>query len=160
MADRIVPYHRVDPDIARDLFIRHALVEGEWNTHHAFFHKNMEKLQSASELEDKARRRDIVVDEQTLFDFYDARIPSSVTTGRHFDSWWKKKHRTEPTLLDFDPSKLVSDTHNVSEVAFPNVWRQGNVEYELSYRFEPGTPDDGVTVRIPMPLLAGLTPRI
>ena len=159
VADRIVPYHRVDPGIARDLFIRHALVEGEWNTHHAFFHNNMEKLQSASELEDKARRRDIVVDEQTLFDFYDARIPSSVTTGRHFDSWWKKKQRTEPTLLDFDPSKLVSDTHNVSEVAFPDVWRQGNVEYELSYRFEPGTPDDGVTVRIPMPLLAGLTPR-
>ena len=72
VADRIVPYHRVDPGIARDLFIRHALVEGEWNTHHAFFHNNMEKLQSASELEDKARRRDIVVDEQTLFDFYDA----------------------------------------------------------------------------------------
>ncbi|MBN9643328.1 ATP-dependent RNA helicase HrpA [Corynebacterium mendelii] len=158
VADRTVPYHRVDPVAARDMFIRHALIAGEWTTHHEFFHSNREKLDTAAGLEDKARRRNIVVDEDTLFDFYDRKIPADVTTGILFDKWWKNTRDSHPQLLDFDPAKLISDeAETVSEDAFPDLWRQGSIDYELSYHFEPGAPDDGVTVKVPVPLLGNLS---
>ncbi|MDO5031696.1 ATP-dependent RNA helicase HrpA [Corynebacterium sp.] len=154
VADRSVPYHRVDPVAARDMFIRHALIEGEWSTHHHFFHDNRRKLEEAGEYEEKARRRGLVVDEDTLFDFYDQRIPASVTTARHFDSWWKKQR--DKHVLDFDPDKLIEDSHEVTEEAFPDRWLKGSIDYDLAYKFEPGNPLDGVTLMVPVPLLAGL----
>ena len=156
VADRVVPYHRVDPVAARDIFIREALINGDWNTHHRFFHDNVRKLEEAAEYENKARRRGLVVDEDVLFDFYDKRLPDSVTTGRNFDSWWKKHRRSEPDYLSFDPEALIEDTQDVTEQSFPDHWRKGSIDYELSYKFEPGDPLDGVTVLIPVPLLAGL----
>ncbi|PIS65121.1 ATP-dependent RNA helicase HrpA [Corynebacterium striatum] len=156
VTDRMVPYHRIDPVAARDMFIRNALIEGEWNTHHHFFHDNVKKLEEAAQYEDKARRRGLVVDEDTLFDFYDQRIPAKVTTGRHFDSWWKKQQHQTPDLLDFDPDKLIEDTHDVTEEAFPDRWLKGSIDYDLTYKFEPGDPLDGVTLMVPVPLLAGL----
>ncbi|MCK7676709.1 ATP-dependent RNA helicase HrpA [Corynebacterium sp. CCM 9186] len=158
IADRTVPYHRVDPTAARDMFIRHALIEDDWTTHHSFFHENRAMLEDAAGLEDKARRRDIVVDEDTLFDFYDSRLPETVTTGRTFDSWWKKTRRNEPELLSFDPDALINEgSAAIDEEAFPDLWRQGSLDYALTYHFEPGADDDGVTVRIPIPLLAGVS---
>ncbi|OFO18974.1 ATP-dependent helicase [Corynebacterium sp. HMSC056F09] len=154
VADRTVPYHRVDPVAARDMFIHNALVDGDWTTHHNFFHDNKRKLAEASEYEEKARRRGLVVDEDTLFDFYDQRIPESVTTARHFDSWWKKQKNKHS--LDFDPEALLEDDHDVTEDAFPDRWLKGSIDYDLSYKFEPGDPLDGVTLRVPVPLLAGL----
>lgn len=156
VADRTVPYHRVDPTAARDMFIRNALIAGDWNTHHAFFKTNAQALDDAAAYEEKARRRGLIVDEDTLFDFYDQRIPAKVTTGRHFDSWWKKERRRNPDLLDFDPEKLIDDSHEVTEESFPDHWRKGSIDYELTYKFEPGDPLDGVTVMIPIPMLAGL----
>lgn len=156
VADRTVPYHRVDPVAARDMFIRNALIAGEWNAHHHFLKANAQALDEAAEYEEKARRRGLIVDEDTLFDFYDQRIPAKVTTGRHFDSWWKKKRRQEPDLLNFDPATLVDDSHDVTEVSFPDHWRKGSIDYELTYKFEPGDPLDGVTVMVPVPMLAGL----
>ncbi|MDN8619201.1 ATP-dependent RNA helicase HrpA [Corynebacterium kefirresidentii] len=156
VADRTVPYHRVDPTAARDMFIRNALVAGDWNTHHAFFKTNAQALDDAAAYEEKARRRGLIVDEDTLFDFYDQRIPANVTTGRHFDSWWKKERRRNPELLDFDPTKLIHDSHEVTEESFPDHWRKGSIDYELTYKFEPGDPLDGVTVMVPIPMLAGL----
>ncbi|MFH0410728.1 ATP-dependent RNA helicase HrpA [Corynebacterium sp. L4756] len=156
VADRTVPYHRVDPVAARDMFIREALIGGNWNTHHHFFHDNVKKLEDAAQHEEKARRRGIVVDEDTLFDFYDKRLPAKITTGRYFDSWWKKERHKNPTLLDFDPDSLLNEDASVTEEAFPDKWKQGSIEYELTYRFEPGDPLDGVTLMIPVPLLAGL----
>ncbi|MDV2414438.1 ATP-dependent RNA helicase HrpA [Corynebacterium kefirresidentii] len=156
VADRTVPYHRVDPTAARDMFIRNALVAGDWNTHHAFFKTNAQALDDAAAYEEKARRRGLIVDEDTLFDFYDQRIPAKVTTGRHFDSWWKKERRRNPELLDFDPTKLIDDSHEVTEDSFPDHWRKGSIDYELTYKFEPGDPLDGVTVMVPIPMLAGL----
>lgn len=156
VADRTVPYHRVDPVAARDMFIRNALIAGEWNAHHDFLKANAQALDEAAEYEEKARRRGLIVDEDTLFDFYDQRIPAKVTTGRHFDSWWKKKRRQEPDLLNFDPATLVDDSHDVTEVSFPDHWRKGSIDYELAYKFEPGDPLDGVTVMVPVPMLAGL----
>ncbi|RSZ61702.1 ATP-dependent RNA helicase HrpA [Corynebacterium hylobatis] len=157
IADRTVPYHRVDPEAARDMFIRHALIEGDWTTHHTFFHSNVEKLEAAAEIEEKARRRGILVDEDTLFDFYDSRLPQTVTTGRHFDSWWKKERQDNPQLLDFDPEALLGDdAGSITEEAFPDTWRKGSIDYDLEYRFEPGHPQDGVTILVPIPLLAGM----
>ncbi|AWB81760.1 ATP-dependent RNA helicase HrpA [Corynebacterium yudongzhengii] len=157
VADRLVPYHRVDPVAARDMFIRHALIEGDWSTHHDFYRRNVEKLETAAEVEEKARRRGIVVDEDTLFDFYDARLPENITTGKNFDHWWKKARRENPDLLDFDPEALLGDDASaITEEAFPDRWRDGSLEFELSYLFEPGHERDGVTVHIPVPLLAGI----
>ncbi|GAB3590980.1 ATP-dependent RNA helicase HrpB [Corynebacterium faecale] len=157
IADKVVPYHTVDPVAARDLFIRHALVQGEWTTHHRFFHDNAGKLNDLAELEAKARRRDIIVDEDTLFDFYDSRLPANATTSRHFDSWWKKTSRTQPDLLDFDPEELMNaDAGTITEEAFPDKWQKGGLIFDLSYHFEPGHRDDGVTVLIPVPVLGGL----
>ena len=156
VADRTVPYHRVDPSAARDMFIRNALIAGDWNTHHAFFKANAQALDDAAAYEEKARRRGLIVDEDTLFDFYDQRIPAKVTTGRHFDSWWKKERRRTPDLLDFDPAKLIDDSHEVTEESFPDHWRKGSIDYELTYKFEPGDPLDGVTVMVPIPMLASL----
>jgi ATP-dependent helicase HrpA len=157
VADRVVPYHRVDPEAARDMFIRHALIEGDWTTHHTFFHSNVEKLEAAAEIEEKARRRGIIVDEDTLFDFYDSRLPATITTGRHFDTWWKKERQTNPELLDFDPDSLLgADAGDITEEAFPDKWRKGSIDYDLEYRFEPGHPQDGVTILVPIPLLAGM----
>ncbi|WP_151640514.1 ATP-dependent RNA helicase HrpA [Corynebacterium sp. 11A] len=157
VVDRLTAYHTVDRAAARDMFIRHALIEGDWNTHHEFFHSNAAKLDEASHLEAKARRRDIVVDEDTLFRFYDERLPEDVTTGPSFDGWWKRKRRAAADYLDFDPGKLVNpDAEDVAEEAFPDKWQQGSLVFDLSYEFEPGSEFDGVTVRIPIPVLAGV----
>ncbi|QGU02201.1 ATP-dependent RNA helicase HrpB [Corynebacterium kalinowskii] len=156
VVDKLVPYHKVDPVSAREMFIRSALIDGQWNTHHQFFHDNVAKLDDVMRMEDKARRRDLVVDEDTLFSFYDQRLPESITTARHFDSWWKKEQPKNPDALNFDPAKLLAEGANeFAEEQFPDVWRQGSLEFELTYQFEPGNKYDGVTVRIPVPLLAG-----
>ncbi|WP_432574219.1 ATP-dependent RNA helicase HrpA [Kineococcus sp. SYSU DK005] len=150
VAGRTVAYGGIDPELSRELFIRHALVEGDFETRHEFFARNRELLEEAEELEHRARRRDIVVDDQVLFDFYDARVPADVVSGRHFDAWWKQARRTDPDLLTFDPDMLVAGDAGVSEEEFPTTWRQGDLELALSYVFEPGSPRDGVTVDVPL----------
>src|SRR5699024_12155756 len=90
------------------------------------------------------------------FDFYDKRLPAKVTTGRYFDSWWKKERQKNPTLLDFDPEALLNDDSTVTEDAFQDHWKHGSIDYELTYRFEPGDPMDGVTIMVPVHSLAGL----
>ncbi|AIG64018.1 ATP-dependent helicase [Corynebacterium atypicum] len=160
VADRTVPLHKVDQDAARQMFIRHALVDGEWNTHQKFFTENQEKLTQASEVEERARRRGLVVDSDTLFEFYDARVPATATTGAHFNSWWKKKRRQDPTFLDFQPEKLLTEAAEaVRAEDFPETITIDGIELGLSYRFEPGADDDGVTVLIPVPMLASVNPR-
>ncbi|HWU22011.1 MAG TPA: ATP-dependent RNA helicase HrpA [Nocardioides sp.] len=153
-ADRLVSYGTVDPPLARELFIRHALVYGEWATRHRFFADNRRLLKEAEELEHKARRRDLVVDEHTLFDFYDARLPDTVVSGAHFDQWWKQERRTNPDLLTFDPSMLVRDAADeVSAEAFPDRWVSQSHDFEVRYHFEPGAADDGVLIDIPLATL-------
>jgi ATP-dependent helicase HrpA len=158
VAARKVNYGRIDPELSRELFIRHALVEGDWETHHKFFHENRSLLDEVEELEQRTRRRDILVDDETLFDFYDRRIPEDVVSGRHFDSWWKKARRAQPDLLSFSPEMLVNaDAAGVSERDYPDSWRQGDLELPLTYQFEPGSEADGVTVHVPLPMLNQLT---
>jgi ATP-dependent helicase HrpA len=147
VAARQVGYGRVDPAAARDLFIRSALVEGDWQTRHRFFHDNRRLLEEAGDLERRARRRGIVVDDDALFDFYDRRIPASVTSARHFDTWWKKARATDPGLLAFSPADLVGPAaEQVSPADYPVRW--GGLP--LSYEFAPGAADDGVTVDVPL----------
>jgi ATP-dependent helicase HrpA len=154
VAARTVQYARVDPEESRDLFIRHALVEGDWDTHHEFWRANTALLQRLSDLEERARRRDIVVDDEDLIAFYSARVPADVVSQRHFDSWWKKASRETPHLLDFTEELLTRDSaQEVSARDFPTLWRQGGLELPVTYQFEPGTAADGVTVHIPVQVL-------
>ncbi|KRV47827.1 ATP-dependent helicase [Wenjunlia vitaminophila] len=154
VAGRKVSYGRIDPELSRELFIRHALVQGEWRTHHAFFHENRALLEEVEDLEHRVRRRDILVDDETLFDFYDQRVGREVVSARHFDSWWKKTRREQPDLLAFEKSMLISErAGDVSEADYPDHWVQGDLRLRLTYQFEPGTEADGVTVHVPLAVL-------
>jgi ATP-dependent helicase HrpA len=159
VAGRAVGYGRIDAAASRDLFIRRALVEGDWDTDHRFFAANRELLEQVEALEHRARRRDILVDDQVLYDFYAARIPETVVSGSHFDRWWKDARRAQPDLLDFTPALLVrADAEEVLE-GRPDRWTQGDLELPLSYRFEPGASHDGVTVHVPLRTLPRLRPE-
>ncbi|MEV6699088.1 ATP-dependent RNA helicase HrpA [Streptomyces sp. NPDC051453] len=158
VAQRKVNYGRIDPEVSRELFIRNALVEGDWRTHHKFFSDNRKLLTEVEELEHRARRRDIVVDDETLFDFYDQRVPEDVVSGAHFDSWWKHKKRDEPELLDFERSMLIRESAEaITKDDYPDSWRQGPLKLRVTYQFEPGADADGVTVHIPLQVLNQVT---
>ena len=154
VAARPVNYGSIDPTVSREIFIQSALVEGDWNTKHKFFKENQRLVREVEELEHKSRRRDILVDDRTLFEFYDQRIGTEVVSQKHFDTWWKKAQQKDPELLNFERSFLINDdAEQVSKLDFPNFWHQGNLKFKLTYQFEPGTDADGVTVHIPLPLL-------
>ena len=147
VAARTVMYGRIDPAAARDLFITHALVEGDWRTHHTFFARNQRMLAEAADTERKARRRGIVADDTALFEFYDRRIPAEVTSSPHFDTWWKKARAADPGQLDFSLADLIRPAAGeISEEDYPARW----ADLPVSYEFSPGEPDDGVTVDIPL----------
>ncbi|HTX29588.1 MAG TPA: ATP-dependent RNA helicase HrpA [Streptosporangiaceae bacterium] len=154
VTDRPVSYGRIDPPAARELFIRHALVEGDWRTSHRFFAENRRLLAEAEELEHRVRRRGLVIGEDELFAFYDARIPAEVVSAAHFDTWWKQARRADPGLLTFKPGDLLSDdAAQISMASYPDSWTSespGLKALPLSYAFEPGSEADGVTVDIPL----------
>jgi ATP-dependent helicase HrpA len=150
---RKVAYGKIDPELSRELFLRHALVEGDWETRHTFFHANRAMLDDVEQLQQRARRRDLGVDNETLFAFYDQHIPSGIVSSQHFDSWWRKTSKSRPHLLDFDPSMLIASGESVSEADYPDSWRYGTPTLDLSYQFDPGTDDDGVIVHVPLPVL-------
>ncbi|MDN0199505.1 ATP-dependent RNA helicase HrpA [Streptomyces sp. S.PNR 29] len=158
VAQRKVNYGRIDPEVSRELFIRHALVEGDWRTHHKFFADNRKLLTEVEELEHRARRRDILVDDETLFDFYDQRVPEHVVSGAHFDSWWKRKRHEQPDFLDFEREMLINERAGaVTKADYPDSWRQGDLKFRVTYQFEPGADADGVTVHIPLQVLNQVT---
>ncbi|MCD6676000.1 ATP-dependent RNA helicase HrpA [Vibrio cholerae] len=151
---RLVNYGTIDPVLSREIFIRSALVEGDWETKHAFFKQNRALLAEVEELEHKSRRRDILVDDEELFQFYDQRVGTEVVSGRHFDAWWKTASRKKPDLLSFEKEMLFKgDASHITDLDYPNFWHQGNLKLKLSYQFEPGENSDGVTVHIPLPIL-------
>jgi ATP-dependent helicase HrpA len=160
---RRVQFAKIDAAYARELFIRHALVEGEWDLDRVdkrlseFDRKNRELRMELAELEERTRRRDILYDDEAIFEFYDARIPRDVATTRSFESWWRQARKEAPELLTMTQETLAGETA-IDEDAFPATWQQGDQTLQLSYRFEPGAEDDGVTVRVPLALLASLSP--
>ena len=154
---RRINYGKVDPELCRELFIRHALVEGDWQTHHKFFHRNRALLLEVEELEARMRRRDILVDDETLFEFYDARIGKEVVSERHFDKWWKDARQHDPALLDFDQALLISeDADALDDSAYPKTLLHKGFDLPLSYEFHPvapgspPNPSDGVTAEVPV----------
>ncbi|PRI10830.1 ATP-dependent RNA helicase HrpA [Leucobacter massiliensis] len=148
---------RYDRELARELFIRHALVEGEWDSSQAFDRANRQLRRELGQLEERARRRDLVSDDDAVFEFYDARIPADVVSTRSFEGWWKEAQRTQPKLLTMRRADLVEDeAAEVDEQEFPRQWRHGDQTLRLKYRFDPTAEDDGVTVNVPLPLLPRL----
>ncbi|HAU8284165.1 TPA: ATP-dependent RNA helicase HrpA [Vibrio vulnificus] len=156
---RLVNYGNIDASVSREIFIRSALVEGDWETKHAFFKQNRKLLLEVEELEHKSRRRDILVDDEELFQFYDQRVGTEVVSGRHFDTWWKLASKKEPELLNFEKEMLFKgDASHVTDLDYPNFWHQNGLKLKLSYQFEPGDDSDGVTVHIPLPILNQIDP--
>ena len=151
---RRVGYARIDPQVARELFIRHALVEGDWQTRHHFLRDNARLREELAELEERARRRDLLVGDDEIYAFYDARVPAEVVSARHFDGWWKKQRHRAPELLTLTRDDLLRKDDAAAEQ--PDTWQAGDLSLPVTYRFEPGAEDDGVTVHVPVEVLARL----
>ena len=229
VARRRVQFSRIDPAYARELFIRHALVDGEWDRASAiggrsgmtdaplgsslarpdrggsgpsrnervsisadggdssrgrgqgagssaarggrpgqigdpgmwaFERANAQLREELAQLEERTRRRDILVDDEAVFEFYQRRIPPEVCSTRSFEGWWRKARLETPDLLTMTADALVDDdTPEIDEGVFPPSWQQGDQRLSLGYKFEPGAEDDGVTVKVPLALLARLSPH-
>lgn len=164
VAKRRVQFSRIDRASARELFVRHALVEGEWDPSKlpqnltAFVRQNHELRRRLEKQEERERRRDILVGDEAVFDFYNARIPADVSDVRSFESWWKATIARTPKLLTMREEDLLEGSARAGGDEFPSRWSQGDLTLSLGYRFEPGAKDDGVTVVIPLPLLASVNP--
>ncbi len=154
VADRVVSYQRIDPVVARQIFIRSALVEGQWHTRHRFFARNEQLRSRVEELEDRSRRRDLSVDDDAIFAFYDERIPPEVTSVAHFDRWWRDTRRREPNLFDLQMGDLlVEDADTPARGQFPDTWTVGEHDLPVSYTFSPGSGHDGVSVEVDVEVL-------
>lgn len=165
--DRTVRFGRIDPELSRELFLRHALVEGDWTTRHHFFARNRKALAEVDELESRLRRRDLRVSDEDLFAFYDERVPANVVSARHFDSWWKKQRHKTPNLLDFDPAQLMTTAaEELDQDAFPTVFVHplpggDGLALDLDYTFDPtgASGTDGITVTLDVLVLNQMDPE-
>jgi len=159
VSDRIVGLDKIDIDGARAWFITKALVEGEWRSRHKFVARNREFLEEIKNMSTRVRRTELV-DDQMLFAFYDERLDADVTDTRRFDAWWKDERQRNGRLFDLTADLLADREHGVGiRVAdFPDIWRQGDIELPLTYRYAPGEPLDGVTVHIPLSALNQVEP--
>ncbi|WP_422743704.1 ATP-dependent RNA helicase HrpA [Mycobacterium sp. WMMD1722] len=153
VARRRINYAPIEPQLSRELFIRHALVEGDWQTKHHFFRDNARLRTELEEVEDRARRRDMLVGDEEVFAFYDVRIPADIVSARHFDAWWRKQRHHTPDLLTMTRADLLR-ADDADEL--PDAWQAGDLSLPLTYRFEPGAVDDGITVHVPVEVLARL----
>ena len=154
VANRIVNYSKIDPVLSRSLFIRHALVEGDWLTNHKFYKQNQKLIKEVEDLEHKSRRQDILIDDDELYEFYDKRIDDSVISTKHFDSWWKQKQKSQPDYLNIEKEMLIKQSaQQVNLSDFPDFWYQDNFKLALEYQFDIGHNRDGVTIKIPIDLL-------
>ena len=153
VAARTVQYGRIDPAAARELFIRHAMVAGDWDQPHAFMRENARRVEEVEALEARARRRDLLAGEEARVSFFEERIPQNVVSGRHFDRWWKRARQSDPTLLDYPMDVLIAGNVATHDPGRPTRWKQGFLELALSYEFDPGSAADGVTVHIPLTAL-------
>ncbi|SPO67992.1 ATP-dependent RNA helicase HrpA [Pseudomonas sp. JV241A] len=154
---RPVHYGPVDPVMSRELFIREALVGGEIQSKAKCLTANRRLLEQLDELEAKARRRDILADEETLYGFYEARLPAEIHQTATFDSWYRVTSQKDPQLLIMrEEDVLAREASEVTAAQYPDTLRLGDLSLALSYHFEPNHPRDGVTVRVPAPLLPSL----
>lgn len=161
VADRPVTLASVGTDAARqaarEMFIRSGLVEGGWHARHAFVERNRELLEDTAEVERRQRTHGILADDQALFDFYDERLPEKITSAAAFDNWWKHQRQDTPKLLDFTRELLLPEGDNLD--GYPDAWHQGDLTLALTYVFEPGRLDDGVSIQVPIEVLTRLRPE-
>lgn len=156
---RRINYGPMDPELSRELFIRHALVAGEFNTPAPFFKHNRELIDDIESLEAKSRRRDVLVDEQILFEFYEQRIPSAIYSGKTFEKWYQQAIAKSPRLLHLQREDLMHhEAETVTETQFPDTLQLGSLRLPLEYHFEPQHPADGVTLVVPIEALGQLDP--
>ena len=157
VSGRRVNYGAIAPGEARELFIRRALVEGEFRTRGEFFAHNRALIEEVEDLEDRARKRDILVDEETLFAFYDERLPEGIHNGKGFEAWRKQAEAENPDILKFDRAALLArEASEVTQADYPDAMTLNGVRYPLAYHFEPGAADDGVTLTVPAAMLPQL----
>ena len=155
VTNRTIGYDRVDAAEARSMFIRHALVEGDWTSAHDFIKHNAEFLDDLRSREDRTRKLDSI-DDQAVIAFYDRRVDSAVVSARHFDRWWKDARRSEPELLTMTAEALGRASDNDAK-HYPTTWSHADMVFAVTYRFDPGAADDGVTVHVPLDVLGRLT---
>ena len=157
---RRVNYGPIDPEASREIFIREALVQGEFRTRAPFFRHNQRLLEEVRALEHKSRRHDVLVDEETLFAFYHERIPEGIYSGARFERWRKEAERENPRLLFLSREQLMrQDAAHISGERFPDHLLLEGVALPLHYHFEPGDAADGVTLTVPVALLNQLSPE-
>ncbi|WP_428939580.1 ATP-dependent RNA helicase HrpA [Fontivita pretiosa] len=156
---RAVHYGPIDPRTSRAMFIQHALVEGDWYTDGKFFRHNRELIEQIQTIENKARRRDLLVDQQAMFDFYDKRIPASVYNGPLFEKWRRQAEAQAPQLLFMTTRDLMRYEADIAWDQFPDQLLVNDMALPLEYRLEPGHPMDGVTVTIPLATLNQIPPE-
>ena len=151
---RKVNFNKIEPDTCRDIFIREALVNGDSTIKEAFLKANRQLVDEVEALEQKARRKDFLIEEQQLVDFYTEKLPESVICQRSFLAWWKKQKQTDAKLLNFTKAFLLKETAvKLSANEYPETWQQGSLTLPLSYHFSPGDEDDGISVLIPVGIL-------
>jgi len=151
---RRVHYGPIDPKTSREIFIRAALVEGQWDTRAPFFEHNRKLVEEIQELEHKSRRQDVLVDEERMYAFFDARVPADIHNGAAFDKWRREAERENPRLLYMSRDDLMRHgAEDVTEELFPETAVVGETPCPLTYRFDPGHPLDGVTLTLPLHLL-------
>lgn len=156
VAQRKVSYAKIDPVVAREVFISAALVEGQWRTRHHFWARNQAVRGEAEALADQHRRRDLMVDDATIAAFYDARLPRDVVSVAHFDRWWREARVTQPELLNLTVDDLVDPSLTDDDEAFPRQWSTAAGVLPVDYVFDPGSGHDGVTVTVPLEMLPEL----
>ena len=139
-------------ELAREMFIRNALVDGQWRERHGFQRRNEALVEQAREVERRSRTHGLVADEQARFRFFDDLIPEHVTSAAAFNRWWKDERREHPDLLIY-PASLLMPREATSGEGFPDRWQCGDLSLALSYEFAPGSPRDGVSMRIPIEVL-------
>lgn len=139
-------------ELAREMFIRNALVDGQWRERHGFQRRNEALVEQAREVERRSRTHGLVADEQARFRFFDDLIPEHVTSAAAFNRWWKDERRERPDLLIY-PASLLMPREATSGEGFPDRWQCGELSLPLSYEFAPGSPRDGVSIRIPIEVL-------
>lgn len=154
VSGRKINYGRIDPVVSREIFIQHGLVQQEYDCKAPFFRHNQALIETLEEVEAKIRRRDVLVDEAARFAFYDERIPTGIYSGAHFEKWRAQAEKTNPQLLFFSQEALLAqDSAPATEHRFPDYLSVNGMELPLTYRFEPGESDDGVTVTVPLAAL-------
>jgi len=154
VANRKINFNKIEPHTCREIFIREALVNGDCTIQENFFRANKTLVDEIETLEKKARRKDFLIDEQHLVDFYSSKLPEHINCQRSFLSWWKKEKQQNGKLLNFTKEFLLNESsEELSKTEYPDTWQQDNLTLPLQYHFTPGDIDDGISVIIPIGIL-------